>query len=95
MPSTLSEDTLPRTFKTEEEVANSATIPGTDTAPGDIKYRDINNDGKIDGEDRVYIGNTMPKWTFGLNLFAEWKGLDATFLFQEQLMCKAILQVRV
>lgn len=24
----------------------------------------------------------MPKWTFGLNLFAEWKGLDATFLFQ-------------
>ena len=28
-------------FKTEEEVANSATIPGTDTAPGDIKYRDI------------------------------------------------------
>ncbi|RGY70510.1 SusC/RagA family TonB-linked outer membrane protein [Bacteroides fragilis] len=69
-------------FKTEEEVANSATIPGTDTAPGDIKYRDINNDGKIDGEDRVYIGNTMPKWTFGLNLFAEWKGLDATFLFQ-------------
>ena len=69
-------------FKTEEEVANSATIPGTETAPGDIKYRDINNDGKIDGEDRVYIGNTMPKWTFGLNLFAEWKGFDATFLFQ-------------
>lgn len=34
-------------FKTEEEVANSATIPGTETAPGDIKYRDINNDGKL------------------------------------------------
>lgn len=82
-------------FKTEEEVANSATIPGTETAPGDIKYRDINNDGKIDGEDRVYIGNTMPKWTFGLNLFAEWKGFDATFLFRELLMCKGILQAPV
>lgn len=69
-------------FQTEEEVKNSAIITGTDTAPGDIKYRDINKDGKIDGEDRTYIGSTMPKWTFGLNLFAEWKGLDATLLFQ-------------
>lgn len=70
-------------FQTEEEVANSAVIDGiTTTAPGDIKYKDIDNNGKIDDKDRVYIGNTMPKWTFGLNLFAEWKGLDATLLFQ-------------
>lgn len=69
-------------FQTEEEVKKSAIITGTDTAPGDIKYRDLNNDGKIDGEDRTYIGSTMPKWTFGLNLFAEWKGFDITLLFQ-------------
>ena len=69
-------------FQTEEEVANSATIPGTNTAPGDIKYRDLNGDKKIDGQDRAYIGNTMPKWTFGLNIYGEWKGFDATFLFQ-------------
>ncbi|MFK2113177.1 TonB-dependent receptor [Bacteroides fragilis] len=69
-------------FKTEEEIANSAVISGAKMAPGDIKYRDVNNDGKIDGEDRVYLGNTMPKWTFGLNLFSEWKGFDMTILLQ-------------
>lgn len=69
-------------FQTDEEVANSAKMEGMTLAPGDIKYRDINNDGFINDKDRVYIGNTMPKWTFGLNLFAEWKGIDATLLFQ-------------
>ncbi|WP_455593539.1 TonB-dependent receptor [Bacteroides sp.] len=70
-------------FQTEEEVKNSAVLKGvTTTAPGDIKYRDIDNNGEIDDNDRVYIGNTMPKWTFGLNVYAEWKGIDATLLFQ-------------
>lgn len=69
-------------FQTEQEVAESATLPGMKTAPGDIKYKDMNGDKKIDGEDRVYIGNTMPMWTFGLNIYTEWKGLDLTLLFQ-------------
>lgn len=78
-------------FKTMEEVQNSAIITGTNTAPGDIKYRDLNNDGKIDGEDRTYIGSTMPKWTFGLNLFAGWRGFDVTLLFQGAANVKGYL----
>lgn len=69
-------------FKIEEEVVNSVMIFGIDIVLGDIKYCDINNDGKIDGEDCVYIGNIMFKWIFGLNLFVEWKGFDVIFLFQ-------------
>lgn len=69
-------------FYTQEDVDNSAVINRATVGPGDIKYKDIDGDGNITGEDRVYIGNSMPRWTFGLNLTAEWKGLDATLLFQ-------------
>lgn len=35
--------------------------------PGDLKYEDINNDGKIDNKDNVIYGNAFPKFTYGLN----------------------------
>ena len=44
--------------------------------PGDIRFVDINGDGKIDNDDRTNIGNGTPKWTFGLNLNASWQGFD-------------------
>ncbi len=43
--------------------------------PGDVRWRDVNNDGVIDTYDRVKVGNTSPKWTGGLNLSASWRGL--------------------
>jgi len=50
--------------------------------PGDIKYKDQNHDGVINTSDQVIIGNTIPRYTFGLNLFAEYKGIDLNLLFQ-------------
>ena len=56
--------------------------------PGDIRYKDISGpdgvpDGKIDPNyDRVYLGSRIPKFTFGLNLGVEYKGLDLSVLLQ-------------
>ncbi|MGF7217067.1 TonB-linked SusC/RagA family outer membrane protein [Spirosoma lacussanchae] len=52
-------------------------------APGDVKYRDLNNDGKItlDG-DRQVIGNPFPRYTYSLRSDLGWKGFDFSFFFQ-------------
>ncbi|MBQ4169508.1 MAG: TonB-dependent receptor [Bacteroidales bacterium] len=51
-------------------------------APGDVRFKDLNNDGIIDDNDRTYIGKGTPDWTFGLNLQASWKGIDFSMLVQ-------------
>lgn len=50
--------------------------------PGDIKYKDQNGDGVINTSDRVIIGGTIPRYTFGLSFYGEYKGLDLNLLFQ-------------
>lgn len=50
--------------------------------PGDIKYKDQNDDGVINSSDRVIIGGTIPRYTFGLSLAGEYKGFDLSMLFQ-------------
>lgn len=52
---------------------------------GDLKFVDQNGDGKINGDDRVYLGSMDPKFTFGFNLSFRWKGLDAVAFFQGAL----------
>ena len=44
--------------------------------PGDIKFRDINGDGVIDGDDRTIIGNPHPDFTFGFNNSFSYRGFD-------------------
>jgi hypothetical protein len=44
--------------------------------PGDLRFVEVNNDGKIDGNDRTYIGSPIPKFLLGLNLEADYKGFD-------------------
>lgn len=68
-------------FQSEEEIANSATQVGT-IKPGDIKYRDLNGDNRINGDDKVVIGSTIPRYTFGLNIGANYKGIDLSMFFQ-------------
>ena len=53
-----------------------------DAQPGDLIFWDGNNDGTITSDDRTNIGNGTPKWTFGLNFNAEWKGFDFSVFFQ-------------
>ncbi len=50
--------------------------------PGDMYFQDINGDGKIDANDRTQIGKSVPGYFYGLNLGADYKGLDFTVLFQ-------------
>ena len=53
-----------------------------DAVPGDVRFVDVDGDGDIDDDDRTYIGNGMPDWSFGLNFSASWKGLDFYMLWQ-------------
>ncbi|MBQ8838763.1 MAG: TonB-dependent receptor [Bacteroidales bacterium] len=65
-------------FQSQEEIDNSATIPGQVARPGDIKYKDINGDGVITyDQDRGYVaGSAYPKFTGGLTIGLGWKGID-------------------
>jgi hypothetical protein len=50
--------------------------------PGDLIFRDVNGDGRISDEDRVYMGNAMPDFTYGLNISLEYKNFDLTLFGQ-------------
>ncbi len=49
--------------------------------PGDLKYIDYNEDGKINNNDRQDVGSAFPKMTLGLNMGVEWKGIDFNIFF--------------
>lgn len=51
------------------------------TAPGDIKFKDLNQDGVIDDDDRTIIGKTIPDFVYSLNLDFSYKGWDLTIFF--------------
>lgn len=69
-------------FVSEEDIASSA-VPTSGVRVGDIKYKDLNGDGKITAEDKTWIaGSQMPEVMFGLNFDLSWKGLDLSIFFQ-------------
>lgn len=58
---------------------------------GDFLYKDINNDGIINDKDRTILSDgPTPKYLFGLNLTASWKGIDFSMLLQGQAGAKVI-----
>ena len=60
-------------------------LPAANVAPGDIKYRDLNNDGVIDDYDRTYdhgFYQEVPEIVYGFGLNAEWKGFFVGIFFQ-------------
>lgn len=79
-------------FQTEEEVAAAAAQNniGANWRPGDIRYADINGDGKItpgnntlsDPGDRRIIGNTTPRYSFGINTDISFKSFTLRAFFQ-------------
>lgn len=71
-------------FNSYEEIAASPQQFGlSNLAPGDIKYRDINQDGIIDQNDQLPIGNsTVPELTYSLSGGIAFKGLSLNVLFQ-------------
>jgi TonB-linked SusC/RagA family outer membrane protein len=72
-------------FHNQAEIDNYPKMSGVTYVPGDIKFRDVNGDGKIDGTDKTRINkNGVPTWTGGLSLSAGYKGFDLSMLFQGQ-----------
>ena len=79
-------------YQTDEDAAklDKTKLAGYKWLAGDVKYKDLNGDGKIDyGKntlddhgDLSVIGNNQARYTFGLNLNAEYKGFDFTVFFQ-------------
>ena len=83
-------------FTSAEDIANSASQVLTKASnsgkllPGDIKFKDLNGDGVInDGDntlnnpgDKKVIGNSTPRYTYGISLGAQWKGFFFSSFFQ-------------
>ncbi len=74
-------------FQTQGEVDKyAAQVPGADpfnrTSPGDIKFLDLNNNGRIDDDDRTFIGNPSPTFIFAMNNTFAWKGIDLAIFLQ-------------
>lgn len=68
-------------FQSEDEVRNHA-FQHNNTAPGDLKYRDVNNDGVIDLNDKQILGRSFPLFTYSGNVKMEYKGFDLAAFFQ-------------
>ena len=69
-------------FQSAEEVAKSPKQFNDNTMAGDLKYRDVNGDGKIDADDRAIIGGAYPKLNYSFNVGFDFKGFDFSARFQ-------------
>ena len=70
-------------FSDYEEIRNYPTQQFGEVMPGDLKYKDVNGDGIVDGGDVVAIGATeRPNLIYGVGLSARWKSFDFNIHFQ-------------
>lgn len=67
-------------FKSQEEIANHATQEGAGL--GRIRWKDLTGDGKITEADQTWIYNPVPDFTYGFNIYLEYKNFDFTAFFQ-------------
>ncbi len=69
-------------FQDQAEIENAPVQAGS-PQPGDIRYRDLNNDGKIDVNDVTYIGfPETPRVTYGFSGFVNYRNFEFSFAFQ-------------
>lgn len=72
-------------FRSEAEIethSKDGELIQPNAQVGDIRFKDANNDGQIDGSDRVYCGSPFPKYEYGFRLEGSWKFIDASLYFQ-------------
>lgn len=67
-------------FQNQSEVNTHAVQPGAE--PGDIRFRDLNNDGVINDSDRTVIGNPNPSWLFSMSNSLSYKGFELSVFLQ-------------
>ncbi|MGI5846648.1 MAG: SusC/RagA family TonB-linked outer membrane protein [Candidatus Cryptobacteroides sp.] len=73
-------------FQNQTEIDNYVNSKGEkiqpNALPGDSKYANFNDDGKIDSSDMTFIGDPNPKATYGINVSMSWKNFDLSMLWQ-------------
>lgn len=63
-----------------QHIGSTGQVLQPNAKPGDVRFVDVNGDGKIDADDRTMIGNPTPDWTLGFNASAEYKNFDFSML---------------
>ncbi len=69
-------------YNTKDELDNHPALDGYIPVLGDLKYKDLNNDGVINVFDERAIGTTKPLVYYGLNMGLNWKGFDLSMVWQ-------------
>jgi hypothetical protein len=69
-------------YQSDEEAAEHMYDNSYKPIAGNLKFEDLNNDGKLGFEDKQEIGNTIPKFSYGLSTSFNYKGFDLNLLFQ-------------
>jgi TonB-linked SusC/RagA family outer membrane protein len=80
-------------FLNEQEIAewHDQSKIASGAKPGDLRYVDVSGDNVVDEKDKVYLGSRIPKYTFGLNVGADYKGFDFSALLQGVAGVKGLL----
>ena len=68
-------------YQSDEEAKQHMHSNGYIPEAGDLKYKDVNGDGRLDYQDKQEIGNTIPKFTYGINAGLTWKNFDLNLQF--------------
>lgn len=69
-------------YQNDAEVAAALPDANGTPSPGDIRFVDVNGDGRVDANDRTILGSPFPGLFYGLNLQAKYKGFDFSMLFR-------------
>ncbi len=69
-------------YQTDQEASEHMFANGFKPKAGNLKFEDVNKDGKLGFEDKQSIGNTIPKVTFGISPSFKFKGFDLNILMQ-------------
>lgn len=68
-------------YQSDDEAKKHMHSNGYIPRAGDLKYKDVNGDGKLDYRDKEGFGNTIPKLVYGINGSLSWNNFDLSFVF--------------
>lgn len=68
-------------YQNEQELQDLQPL-SNQAKPGDMKFKDLNGDGKITPDDRAVVDGAFPKFNYGFTITAQWKGFDLSAFFQ-------------
>ena len=69
-------------YQNAAEISSQLFTSVNGRVPGDIRFKDLNNDGQINADDRSFIGNPIPNLTYGFAFSASYQKFDFSFLLQ-------------